>query len=101
MRTKSIADLGGVAVMHQSSLIRIQTHDEIEVEQLPKEIQAKREQIAEMTIALEDLKRDVCRFEKEYHARLARAYSELDKVELMAKEYQLRLRLLQDVDWQA
>ena len=60
MRTKSIAGLGGVAVMHQSSLIRIQTRDEIEVEQLPKEIQAKREQIAEMTIACSHNSLEIC-----------------------------------------
>ena len=82
--------------MHPSSLIPIKTRDEIEAEQLLMAIQAKHEQVAEMTLALEELKLNVRRFEKEYSARLARLYTELDRVELSIKEYRLRLRLLQE-----
>lgn len=82
--------------MHQSSLIPTKTLDEIKVEQLLMDIQVKRVRVADMTLALEDLKLDVRRFEKEYSARLAQFYFELDKVELLTKEYRLRLRLLQE-----
>ena len=82
--------------MHQSSLIPTKTLDEIKVEQLLMDIQVKHVRIADMTLALEDFKLDVHRFEKEYSARLPQFYFELDKVELLTKEYRLRLRLLQE-----
>ena len=82
--------------MSQSSLIPIKTRDEIEVEKLLTTIQAKRDQVAEMTLELEELKLDIRRFESEYNARVGRFYIELDKVELVTKEHQLRLRLLNE-----
>lgn len=82
--------------MTQSSLIPIRTRDEIEVEKLLTTIQAKRDQVAEMTLELEELKLDIRRFEGEYNARVGRYYMELDKVELLTKEQRLRLRLLKE-----
>lgn len=82
--------------MSQSSLIPIRTRDEIEVEKLLTTIQAKRDQVAEMTLELEELKLDMRRFEREYSARVGRFYIELDKVELLTKEQRLRLRLLKE-----
>lgn len=82
--------------MSQSSLIPIRTRDEIEVEKLLTTIQAKRDQVAEMTLELEELKLDMRRFEREYSARVGRYYIELDKVELLTKEQRLRLGLLKE-----
>ncbi len=82
--------------MSQSSLIPIKTRDEIEVEKLLTTIQAKRDQVAEMTLEIEELKLDIRRFESEYNARVGRFYIELDKVELLTKEHRLRLRLLKE-----
>jgi len=82
--------------MRQSTLIPIKTRDEIEVKQLLTAIQAKRDQVAEMTLALEELRLEVRRFEKEYHGRLMQFYRELDGIDLSTKEYRLRLRLLQE-----
>ena len=82
--------------MRQSTLIPIKTRDEIEVKQLLTAIQAKRDQVADMTLALEELKLEVRRFEKEYHGRLIQFYRELDGIDLSTKEYRLRLRLLQE-----
>jgi len=82
--------------MRQSTLIPIKTRDEIEVKQLLTAIQAKRDQVADMTLALEELRLEVRRFEKEYHGRLMQFYRELDGIDLSTKEYRLRLRLLQE-----
>ncbi|MBI1930501.1 hypothetical protein HYR99_40435 [Candidatus Poribacteria bacterium] len=66
------------------------------MKQLLTAIQAKRDQVAEMTLALEELRLEVRRFEKEYHGRLMQFYRELDGIDLSTKEYRLRLRLLQE-----
>lgn len=82
--------------MSQSSLIPIRTRDEIEVDKLLTTIQSKRDQVAEMTLELEELKLNIHRFESEYNARVGRFYIELDKVDLLTKEQRLRLRLLKE-----
>ena len=82
--------------MNPSTLIPLKTRDEVEIEQLMMAIQAKRDEITEMTLALENLKHEVYRFERGYNARIAEFYFELDKAELETKEYRLRLRLLQE-----
>ena len=82
--------------MSQSTLIPIRTRDEIEVDELLTTIQAKRDQVADMTLELEELKLDVRRFESQYNARVGRYYIELDKVDLLTKEQRLRLRLLKE-----
>ncbi len=82
--------------MNPSILIPLKTRDEVEIERLMMAIQAKRDEITEMTLALENLKHEVYRFERGYNARIAEFYFELDKAELETKEYRLRLRLLQE-----
>ena len=82
--------------MNPSTLIPLKTRDEIEIKQLMMAIQAKRDEITETTLALENLKHEVYRFERGYNARIAKFYFELDKAELETKEYRLRLRLLQE-----
>jgi hypothetical protein len=80
---------------HDTNLIPLKTSEELEIERLLKEVHAKQNQIAELTLALEDLKLDVNRFETEYNAILGKLYVELDKVNLEIKEYTLRVQLIE------
>ena len=82
-------------ISSDTNLILLKTTEELEIERLSKEVHAKQNQIAEMTLALEDLKLEVNRFETEYNAILGRLYVELDKVNLEIKEYTLRLQLIE------
>jgi hypothetical protein len=82
--------------MTASPLIPVKTRDDVEIERLMTTIQTKRAEVAEMTLALEYLKREVHHFEGEYNARVGALYLTLDKVNLATKEYQLRFRLLQE-----
>lgn len=77
------------------NLIPLKTPEELETERLLKEVHAKQNQIAELTLALEDLKLEVNRFETEYNAILGKLYVELDKVNLEIKEYTLRVQLIE------
>ena len=82
--------------MSSSSPIPIRTRDEVEIERLMTTIQAKHDQITEMTLAFEDLKLEIRHFEREYNARVGQFYVELDKADLETKEYRLRLRLMRE-----
>lgn len=61
----------------------------IEIE--TKKIEAKREQIAQLCLELEEMKLDLRRFEAEYGARVGKLLVELDKLNLKLKEYSLKI----------
>ncbi|MBM3242487.1 hypothetical protein FJZ31_40015, partial [Candidatus Poribacteria bacterium] len=82
-------------ISSDTNLILLKTPEELETERLVQEVQAKQNQIAELTLALEDLKLEVNRFETEYNAILGKLYVELDKVNLEIKEYTLRVQLIE------
>lgn len=79
--------------MKPAALVHINTNDEKETARLLEAIEAKQEQVEELTIAIETLKSEVNLFERRYNAHISRYYLELDKVELEMKEYRLRLQL--------
>ncbi len=79
--------------MNPATLVYINSNDEKEINKLLKTIEEKREQIEELTVSIEDIKAEVDLFQHRYNAYVGRYYLELDKVELEAKEYRLRLQL--------
>ena len=78
------------------SLIWLKTPEDAEIEKHLAELQAKQEQIATLTLSLEDLKLDISRFETTYNAILGRLYVELDEVNLEIKEYMQRIHLVKE-----
>ena len=82
--------------MSNVDIVPTKNRDQIKVDELQFVLQSKRQQVAEMTLDLEDLKLEVRHFQKEYNLRVAGAYVELDKVNLSRKEYRLRLRLVRE-----
>ena len=79
--------------MNPATLVYINSNDEKEINKLLKTIEEKREQIEELTVSIEDIKAEVDLFQHRYNTYVGRYYLELDKVELEAKEYRLRLQL--------
>ena len=79
--------------MKPAALVDINANNEKETARLLEAIEAKQEQVEELTIAIETLKSEVTLFERRYNAHISRYYLELDKVELEMKEYHLRLQL--------
>ncbi len=79
--------------MKPATLVHVNSADEKEASQLLQAIEAKRRQVAELTLEVEHLKADVDSFQNQYHAHVGRYYLELDKVELETKAYRLRLQL--------
>ena len=82
--------------MFSNAIIPSKNRDQIKIEELQLDLQSKCQQVAEMTLDLEDLKLEVRHFQKEYNLRVAETYIELDKVNLSIKEYRLRLRLVRE-----
>jgi len=82
--------------MSNVDIVPTKNRDQIKVDELQFVLQSKRQQVAEMTLDLEDLKLEVRHFQKTYDLRVAGAYVELDKVNLSRKEYRLRLRLVRE-----
>jgi hypothetical protein len=82
--------------MSNVDIVPTKNRDQIKVGELQFVLQSKRQQVAEMTLDLEDLKLEVRHFQKTYDLRVAGAYVELDKVNLSRKEYRLRLRLVRE-----
>ena len=82
--------------MSSVDIVPTKNRDQIKIEELQFDLQSKRQQVAEMTLDLEDLKLEVRHFQKTYDLRVAGAYVELDKVNLSMKEYRLRLRLVRE-----
>ena len=82
--------------MSSVDIVPTKNRDQIKVDELQFVLQSKRQQVAEMTLDLEDLKLEVRHFQKTYDLRVAGAYVELDKVNLSRKEYRLRLRLVRE-----
>ena len=82
--------------MSNVDIVPTKNRDQIKVDELQFVLQSKRQQLAEMTLDLEDLKLEVHHFQKTYDLRVAGAYVELDKVNLSRKEYRLRLRLVRE-----
>ncbi len=79
--------------MKPATLVSVYSTDEKHVSRLLQAIEAKRRQVAEFTVDIEQLKEDVDAFQHQYHAHVGRYYVELDKVELETKAYRLRLQL--------
>ena len=79
--------------MNPSTLVYINSNDEKEIDRLLKTIEEKRGQVEELTVSMENLKAEVDLFQHRYNANVGQYYLELDKVELEAKEYRLRLQL--------
>ena len=79
--------------MKPATLVYINSNDEKEIHKLLQAIEEKREQVEELTVSVENLKAEVDLFQHRYNAHIGRYYLELDKVELEAKEYRLRLQL--------
>ena len=79
--------------MKPTALVRINTINEKETARLFDAIEAKREQVEELTVTIEELKSEVDVFQHRYNAHISQYYLELDKVELEMKEYSLRLQL--------
>lgn len=79
--------------MKPAVLIYVNSNDEKETRQLLQVIKAKQEQVAELTVAMEELKTEVDLFQHRYNAHVGHYYVELDRIELETKEYQLRLQL--------
>ena len=79
--------------MKPTALVRINTINEKETTRLLDAIEAKREQVEELTVTIEELKSEVDVFQHRYNAHISQHYLELDKVELEMKEYSLRLQL--------
>ena len=82
--------------MPDTALVFTKNRDQVKIEELQLDLQAKRQQVAEMTLDLEDLKLEMRHFQKEYNLRVAGTYVELDRVNLSMKEYRLRLRLIRE-----
>ena len=82
--------------MPDTALVFTKNRDQVKIEELQLDLQAKRQQIAEMTLDLEDLKLEIRHFQKEYNLRVTGTYVELDRVNLSMKEYRLRLRLIRE-----
>lgn len=79
--------------MKPATLVSVYSTDEKHVSRLLQAIEAKRRQVAEFTVDIEQLKADVDAFQHQYHTHVGRYYVELDKVELETKAYRLRLQL--------
>lgn len=80
----------------ETALIQIKTEDEREIKRLLSEIERKREKVAELTLALNELRLELKQFKAKYNAQIGRLYAELDEVELSVREYRLRVRLLRE-----
>ncbi|RKY05649.1 hypothetical protein DRP77_00245 [Candidatus Poribacteria bacterium] len=65
----------------------------IEIEE--RKLEAKREQVAKLCLMIEEMKAELRRFEAEYGAKVGRLLLELEKIELKAREYDLKLRIAQ------
>ena len=79
--------------MKPAALIHVNSIDDKQIAQLLDAIEVKQSQVEELTIAVEKLKSEVDLFQRRYNAHISRYYLELNKVELEAKEYRLRLQL--------
>ena len=79
--------------MKPAALIHINRADEKETARLLDAIAAKREQVEELTVTVEELQSEVDVFQRRYNAHISHYYHELDKVELETQEYRLRLQL--------
>ncbi len=79
--------------MKPSTLVYINKYEEKELNRLLHTIEEKRKQVEDLTVSMEQLKEEVDLFQHRYNSHVGRFYLELDKVELEAKEYRLRLQL--------
>ena len=79
--------------MKPTALVHINTINDKETDRLLDAIEAKREQVEELTVTIEKLKSEVDTFQHRYNAHISHYYLELDKVELETREYSLRLQL--------
>jgi len=79
--------------MKPTTLVYINDKEEKEIRRLLHDIEEKRGQVEELTVAKEHLKAEVDLFQHKYNAQIGHFYLELDKVDLETKAYRLRLQL--------
>ena len=79
--------------MNPATLVYVNSNEEKEINRLIQTIEEKREQVEELTVAMENLNAEVDLFQHRYNAQVGRYYLELDEVDLETKEFRLRLQL--------
>jgi hypothetical protein len=77
----------------ESYIVSRKTIEDLVIELELKRLEAKREQIAQLCLELEEMKLELRRFEAEYGAKVGRLLVELDKLNLKLKEYSLRIEI--------
>ncbi len=78
----------------RTSIRRVKSPEELEVERLLEEIEARKERIAELELELETLKQELGSFQAEIDRRLGPLYVELDRLALRRRRYQARIERL-------
>lgn len=82
--------------MKSATLVYINRYEEKELDRLLQSIEEKRKQVEDLTVTVEQLKKEVDLFQHKYNSHVGRFYLELDQIDLEAQEYRLRLKLQQE-----
>ena len=82
--------------MKPAALVYINRYEEKELDRLLHAIEDKRKQVEDLTVTVEQLKKEVDLFQHKYNSHVGRFYLELDQIDLEAQEYRLRLKLQQE-----
>ena len=82
--------------MKPATLVYINRYEEKELDRLIHAIEEKRKQVEDLTVNVEQLKKEVDLFQHKYNSHVGRFYLELDQIDLEAQEYRLRLQLQQE-----
>lgn len=71
------------------------TVEDLIIEMEERKLEAKRELVAKLCLMIEEMKAELRRFEAEYGAKVGRLLLELERIELEAREYDLKIRIAQ------
>ncbi|MYF54769.1 hypothetical protein F4225_03160 [Candidatus Poribacteria bacterium] len=82
--------------MKPAALVYINRYEKKELDRLLHAIEDKRKQVEDLTVTVEQLKKEVDLFQHKYNSHVGRFYLELDQIDLEAQEYRLRLKLQQE-----
>lgn len=82
--------------MKPATLVYINRYEKKELDRLLHAIEDKRKQVEDLTVTVEQLKKEVDLFQHKYNSHVGRFYLELDQIDLEAQEYRLRLKLQQE-----
>lgn len=82
--------------MKPATLVYINRYEEKELDRLLHAIEDKRKQVEDLTVTVEQLRKEVDLFQHKYNSHVGRFYLELDQIDLEAQEYRLRLKLQQE-----